>query len=71
MNVLDAFEVTGYQIVGKSGKSMDSVSRCDVLQRIRRGEQAIFSIFFRPYPCSEGTEKSSSVNGLFCEIEEL
>ena len=42
---MEAFEVAGYQIVGKSGKSMDSVSRCDVLQRIRRGEQANLSIF--------------------------
>ena len=42
---VDAFEVAWYQIVGKSGKSMDGVSRRDVLQRIRRGEQANLSIF--------------------------
>lgn len=42
---MDAFEVAGYQIVGKSGKSMDSVSRRDVRQRIRRGEQENLSIF--------------------------
>lgn len=42
---VDAFEVAWYQIVGKSGKSMDGVSRHDVLQRIRRGEQTNLSIF--------------------------
>lgn len=42
---VDAFEVAWYQVMGKSGKSMEGVSKRDVIQRIRRGEQANLSIF--------------------------